>query len=226
MTPTTTADQSTEPATTTPPRQRHRPLAPAGQFVHGRVSQLQREFLADRSDLSAKARAHLAQLRRGIGKDVGALPELWQTTLEGLPLPEGIGDTPTPIERATYTAITLYALHQQSRTAPMHHPGIGLGTAVRQLSRRTASEAAVQRRFHALGTASSFTETVQHARGLITQLRGESIAVDYGRLADDLHDLQNPRRADRVRLAWGRDFYRTHPTEPNTTADTDTEETA
>ena len=47
-----------------------------------------------------------------------------------------------------------------------------------------------------------------HMQGLIAQMRSEGIGFDYARLADDLLDLLDPVRASRVRLAWGRDFYR------------------
>src|SRR5690606_2762569 len=173
----------------------HRRLYEVGTFVHERVTLLQEKFLLEigvrkepaqgvlRSRLAREinAGATLANLRRGIGKKVGELPALWQITLEGLLEPdERVGDDPTPEEQAAYTAITLYALHQQSRREGMHQRGRGLGTAVATLARRTGNEAAVRRRFEALGTAESFPEVVHHARGLVTQLRGENIGLDYG----------------------------------------------
>ena len=185
-----------------------RRLGPLGLFVDRRVTELQRGL----QDGRPTAVAALARLRRGVGKEVGVLPDLWRLTLDGLPEPEFRSDKPTRDERAAYTAITLYALHQQSRTKGMHEPGIGLGTAVARLA-RIASAAAVQRRFEALGTAESFPEVVHHARGLITQLRGANLGLDYGRFADELCWLQQPGSAARVRLAWGRDFYRNQRTD-------------
>ncbi|QSB14410.1 type I-E CRISPR-associated protein Cse2/CasB [Natronosporangium hydrolyticum] len=198
---------------------RPRKLQPLGRFVGHRVSALQRGFLA-KEQYSVAA---LARLRRGVGKEVGELVELGQYTLLGLPEQEFEPDEgATYEERAAYTAITLYAVHQQSRSAGMHQPGIGLGNAVATLARKGNSDA-VQRRFEALGTAESFGETVHHARGLITQLRGAGIGIDYGRFADELYFLQVPGGAARVRLQWGRDFYRrdrsdsapTDPTDPD-----------
>ena len=55
-------------------------------------------------------------------------------------------------------------------------------------------------------------ERNHHARGIVTQLRSHAIALDYGRLAVDLYDLQFLNCADRVRRQWGRDYYRTPPT--------------
>jgi CRISPR system Cascade subunit CasB len=118
-------------------------------------------------------------------------------------------DAPTDDERAAQAALTLYAIHQQSkRTKRMHQNGRSLGLAVGQLGRATASSEAVRRRFDALTTAQSITEVLHHGRGLVTQLRGAEIPLDYGMLARHLVQLQRPDLADRARLRWARDYYR------------------
>lgn len=184
--------------------QRQRRLRELGAFVDRKIRVLQQGFL--RGDASAVAA--LAQLRRGVGKDVGELAELWEHTLKDVPgLKEDQPDEATVEEIAAYTAITLYAVHQQSRMQAVHVPDRSLGDAVRTLRFRAASEDAVRRRFEALGTAETFPEVVHHARSLITQLRSHNIPMDYGLLADALWWLQRGGAA-RVRLAWGRDFYR------------------
>lgn len=220
-------------STVTVPRQRERQprrLYALGAFVDRQVSRLQKQYLAEHASAAehADAVATLAKLRRGIGKEVGELPELWQVTLEGLPAePEFTTPGPTFEEQAAYTAITLYALHQQSRREGMHQPGRGLGAAVAILAGRSGNEVAVRRRFEALGTAEAFSEVVHHARGLLTQLRGENLGLDYGIFADQLYWLQWPNSASRVRLAWGRDYYRTRHRESEqndpSTPDTDTD---
>ena len=61
-------------------------------------------------------RANLARLRRGIGKNPGELPELWDITLEGMP--ENLysnNGMPTKAEWAVYNSLTLFALHQQGK---------------------------------------------------------------------------------------------------------------
>ena len=78
-------------------------------------------------------------------------------------------------------------------------------------------------RFTAIGTASTWDETVYHARGIIQQLRAFAVPLDYGRFAGDLYLLRKPSSADRVRLAWGRDFYRVH--HPEDDGETDSAET-
>jgi CRISPR system Cascade subunit CasB len=202
-----TVTSGPNPAELPQPTAQHRgrpPLGAVGRFVHARVMQLQHGYLQRRP----AAVAALAQLRRGVGKPVGAIADLWQLTLEGVPLPPRYGDEATINERATHTALTLYALHQQSRSEPMHRPGQSIGAAARILARCTTSPEATRRRFEALGTASTFEEVAHHARGLISQFRTHGIPLDYGRFADQLVGLLHPASADRVRLSWGRDFYR------------------
>jgi CRISPR system Cascade subunit CasB len=189
-----------------------RRLRAVGRFVNARVTQLQDGYLQHRP----AAVAALAQLRRGVGKPVGAIAELWQLTLEGVPLPPRYGDQATANERAAHTALTLYALHQQSRNEPMHRPGQSIGAAARILAQRSSSAEATRRRFEALGTATTLEEVSHHARGLISQFRALGIPLDYGLFADQLVGLLYPASADRVRLSWGRDFYRPAADEPTT----------
>jgi CRISPR system Cascade subunit CasB len=117
--------------------------------------------------------------------------------------------------------MTLYALHQQSKTTAMHEAAVAgragnsLGTAVARLL-RTADDpsrrrdpdrvASLRRRFNALVTASTTAELVHHLRGLVQQLRAHDISLGYGRLAADLVAFQNPNRVDVVRRRWARDL--------------------
>ena len=73
--------------------------------------------------------------------------------------------------------------------------------------------------------AETFLEVVHHARGLITQLRSHGIPLDYGMFTEDLVYLQT-RGADRVRLRWGRDFYRIPKQSEHIDDDTPAAETA
>lgn len=181
------------------------------EHVTKRVSALQRDYLGEsrRPTQQAAATRMLAVLRRGVGTRPGSMIELDAIALEGLYEVPPRSDEPTHAELAVVAAITLYAVHQQSvRTAHMHRQGFSFGRSARLLGRRTHSEDAVRRRFNAFATASSWDERLHHARGLVTQLRGATVPLDYGRLARDLYDLRFADSVDRVRLAWGRDFYR------------------
>jgi CRISPR system Cascade subunit CasB len=121
--------------------------------------------------------------------------------------------------------VTLYALHQQSRRERMHIDGRGLGRAIAELARVSGGPDGVRRRFAALGTASTYPESIHHLRGLITMLRGHQIPLDYGLLAEDLCTLRRPDGRQKVQAVWGREFFRSRPHD-TTDADTPTEETA
>lgn len=188
-------------------------------YVARKVTRLQELYLAGVPSASAS----LARLRRAVHRAPGDDPAVWAEIFEGFPTALlGRGDTPSRFEKAAHAALTLYAIHQQSQSRPMHRTGIGIGAATRTLGAQSNSEQAVLRRFQMLGTATSFEETLHHARGLITQFRAAGIALDYGRLATDLADIQNEPRARRVRLAWGRDYYRTTGRNPDEATPTDT----
>lgn len=179
-------------------------LGVLGRQIASRIEEIQPDY----RDRKSWALEVLAKLRRGVGKEPGSTPEHWYETLARVRLPLSDDEEVSPQERAAHGAMTLYAVHQQSRSKPMHRRGRGLGSAVRTLCRKAPSDEAVLRRFHALGTAAEFREVMHHARALISLLRTYEIALDYGRLADQLADLQNPDRRDGVRLAWGREFHR------------------
>lgn len=183
------------------------------RFVNARIVSIQNDYLS--SNNKSRGARKLAVLRHAMMMPIGSNADAWPIEFEGLPTSlVGRGAEPSPGEIAVHEALTLYASHQQGQTAPMHVPGWehGLGNAVRQLVAQdrdrfsNLEEGEMPRRFRALVTAESMEETLHYARQLVHQLRGASIPVDYARLASQLYDLQNPYRADGVRLAWGRGY--------------------
>lgn len=164
------------------------------------------------------SRATLAKLRRGIGKQPGEMPELFEIILGDMPEQlYGKGDRPSYSVWALYTALTLFALHQQGKDRPMSksgntenkNAGNSLGAAVGYLVKQDRDrESAIKRRFDAVVTANEFTEFAHHARGLIQLLRAGDVALDYPRFAGDLYWYQFDEMKNRVRLRWGEDYYR------------------
>lgn len=155
-------------------------------------------------------KAMLSNLRRGIGRVPGDMPELWGILLQDLPAElQSKNGTPTAGEWAVYLALTLYALHQQGQENAMHQPGISLGRAVRQLAdpESEPEESPSFRRFQTLLTASDIQEISHHLRGMIQLLRAKGIPLDYAKLAKDLYKLQYADFAPGVRLMWGQDYY-------------------
>ena len=156
--------------------------------------------------------AALARLRRGVGRRPGAQPELWGEFLQDMPeemySPTG---EPSRAEWAVYTALTLYALHQQGRnvkTEPMNCGGTGIGAAAARLVHSEEDRERIWRRFHQAASAGDLIELSHYLRGMIQLLRAEGIGLDYTALAAELYWYQIPSGADRVRLRWGQDFFR------------------
>ncbi|NEW51649.1 type I-E CRISPR-associated protein Cse2/CasB [Nocardia cyriacigeorgica] len=180
-------------------------------YVGKQVSVLQDRYRSRHSD----ALAAMAKLRRGVGGQPGSNPELWELTLGHMPevlvTPEFMScderdGVSTVWERAAFDAITLHALHQQSRVGRMHTTGGTVGSAAQALGVLAGSQQAVQARFQALGTATDHDARLVHLRGLISQFRSFDIPLDYARLAVDLRRLDDGFYADRVLLKWARDY--------------------
>lgn len=152
----------------------------------------------------------LAELRRGIGKKPGELPQLWGYFLESMP-ENFYGDKePSRAEWAIYTVLTLYALHQQGKsleTDVMYQEGQTFGKAVANLVHNENDKERVIRRFNTIATAASIEETVHYLRGMIQLLRNENIGLDYPALAGNIFLYQFPEFSSQVRLKWGQDFY-------------------
>jgi CRISPR system Cascade subunit CasB len=157
----------------------------------------------------AKQRAALAKLRRGIGREPGDTPEIWDIILAELPESlTGWDGTTTRAEYAIHTSLTLFALHQQGKGEPVSYPGISFGTAIRRLvSPDKGNEQAVKRRFDATVTARDFIEFAQHARGLVQLMKANDVLLDYSRFAKDLYWFQDTEQKTKVMLRWGQDFW-------------------
>ena len=169
-------------------------------------------------------KAALAELRRGIGHLPGDIPQLWGTIFLNCDCAKSISlSQPTKEEWAIYTALTLFAMHQQGRSIkdePMNRTekGFCLGSAVRRLVPKGDDEAEkrILRRFNSMATSADMRELSHHLRGLIQLLRAENIPLDYPQLADDLYRFQfGYDSAASVRLRWGRDYYRMTDNENN-----------
>lgn len=182
-------------------------------YVACKIMEMQRAYLSDSCKASASAR--LAALRAAIAKAPWESSNVWAIEFEGMPESlEGRGEEPSWAEWAVHASMTLYAVHQQSQDMPMYKVGrdYGIGSAVRRMVAKNPEKYAnlkdgeMPRRFVAFATADSLSETLHYARQLVQQLRATAVPLDYGLLAGQLYDLQNPYRRDSVRIAWGRGY--------------------
>ena len=202
----TAADTRTPPDSGGTTRSRRRPsLGATGRLVSQRVSGkngLQSRYLHN----EAQAREQMAALRGAVTREPGEVPATWALTQ--VRVPDDAGDAPTREEIAVHTAMTLYAVHQQSRTDPMFHPGKGLGHASRELIGPPDQEnPSARKRFNALVTSTTITELRHHLRDLVSLLRARGITLDHAMLADDIVRFQRPGGAKEVRLVWARQYH-------------------
>lgn len=203
------------PAQSSADRSSKKPLwvGDLGLYVRNRVKSLSRLYLTDTSE-GVKAVAQLSRMA-GTTPERGSLETL-KWTIDGLP--DGFipaDGSASRDELAAYGAITLFALQQHSnRERSVQDDSTSFAAAVGRLYRDTEQEG-ILRRFNAALTAVSWEENQTYLRSLVQFLRKTKSAIDYGKLAEDLRDWQVPTRQDRIRLAWGRDFYRlrTQPSE-------------
>lgn len=194
------------------------------------VERLQGDALGRSSDKDRQyARALLATLRRSVGTRPEQDPLVWQAVIDVLTpaLPDqllGRGEAPSPSEAASFDALGLFALHMQGAQAPAHRRGRSFGTAVGILAESRESKS-IRPRFDALLSSRDHTSRMQHARSLVSLLRGSTpIAFDYGQFAVHLRTLASPK-ADGVLLRWGRDVV-TGPRRERAAADSTTADPA
>lgn len=161
---------------------------------------------------SGNSKAELANLRRGIGKKPGEIPQLWGSFLLELPekLMSKTGE-PSKAEWAVYIALTMYAMHQQGNSESVHKSGYeySLGRSVKKLVKSEDDEARIRRRFEVMALSGDMAELSHHLRCIIQLLKTDnSIKLDYADLAKDIYLFQFEDKADRVRLKWGQDYFR------------------
>ncbi|MFI6646324.1 type I-E CRISPR-associated protein Cse2/CasB [Streptomyces sp. NPDC050529] len=200
--------------TTAPSTPRRRVEQLAGE----RVAAYQRGYLADESN----AVAALARLRRGAGQEAGRLPDLWNL-VDTSPLHEPFKGARelseqelVRAEEALHAALTLWALHQQSRRdARMHQLDSrgkprGVGAAVRRMMKPGEIDEPLRKRLVRVGSAQDLPTLAQRLRDIVLLLRREQLPLDYALLAGQLYEWQRPGGPDDVRREWGRSFHAWH----------------
>lgn len=187
-------------------------ISETGKIVGNYVSSRIRDIAKDEKTLeSSGSKARLARLRRGIGKKPGEIPELWGDFLQDLPEELcGRYSEPTREEWAVYTALTLFALHQQGNSEPMNASGreYCLGRAVSRLIAKSSDDEVERIKFKLSLAADSddMTELSYRLKSIVRLLGRDRVKLDYAKLAEDIYFFQSGK-ADNVRLQWGREFY-------------------
>lgn len=202
--------------TSSPPAAQSDRLGIVGQLAAARITPLQKGYLKD----EAAAVATLARLRTAAGKDALSAPHLWGLVDTG-PLyasPEDADARPLRehelqwAERAFFTTLSLWAVHQQSRRTGMHHGSGGeLGAAVRRLMPTNEITEPILKRFRRASTAPNLPRLAQRLRELVVLLRQHDVPLNYALLAEQLYTWQQPGGPEAVRAAWGRSFHAYRP---------------
>lgn len=125
------------------------------------------------------------------------------------------------MEQAIFTAIQMYAIHQQSNVESVLKFGnedenesrekkkkykANIGDALATL--RSDESESIDKRFNAMITATNFNKLSYHLRQMIKILKSKSEAkVDYAKLAEDLYWFMIGRKEE-VRLSWARSYYK------------------
>ncbi|MFD5868547.1 type I-E CRISPR-associated protein Cse2/CasB [Corynebacterium sp. NPDC060344] len=179
--------------------------------VGATATRLQSQILGEQGERAqAAARGTLAELRRNAGQRIDRDPLSLEKTLLVLQptLNEnsvGHTDAPSPSETAAFHALTLFALHMQSSSRPMHVRNTSFAGACGRLYAQSES-GSLKPRFDALLLARSTRSRLTHTRSMITLLRGAGIGFDYAQFANDLRALDKAEHRPGVLLRWGRDF--------------------
>lgn len=166
---------------------------------------------------TSSTRAHLASLRQSINKDVhqatGVFPVIFAEIPENY---LGEYGELTDAERAIVLTLQLFALHQQGKLQNVNEQADAkaksryrdLGASLSSLRRLADDSNAIDRRFNAMITATSFTELANHLRHMIKLLKSKTdTKINYPQLAQDLFWFQKGQ-ASSVRLQWSRSYYR------------------
>ncbi|MBQ0837855.1 type I-E CRISPR-associated protein Cse2/CasB [Lactiplantibacillus pentosus] len=127
---------------------------------------------------------------------------------------------PTAQEVAVYTAVRLYAVHQQSTESFVfgavkpkndEQPGEPLFRVLAQLRGSEDTRVALDRRVQPLLATTNVASVINALTHLVSILKATkpSLKIDYAQLAQDLYWFQqNYKQANRIRLQWGEAYYR------------------
>lgn len=190
------------------------------KYVRKKIRYITVVSKSGRNSGSSGAGFMLATLRRGVGGIPGEDPGILGLILTDMPEDffskadayTGICK-PTEAEWACYTALTLYALHQQGNDptlVPMHMENRSLGTAMAMYAYTSGDANAVSRmviKLKTLASAKDMEEFSYHLKTVVRLLKGKSIALDYGRLAGDIYQFQFFDSRSDLFLKWGQDYY-------------------
>lgn len=169
---------------------------------------------------ASTTKALLANMRNSADKDISNNVDALAYVFSNLSYGEDDrGGELSYMEQAIFTAIQMYAIHQQSNVESVLKFGnndenesrekkykANIGDALATL--RSDESESIDKRFNAMITATNFNKLSYHLRQMIKILKSKSDAkVDYAKLAEDLYWFMIGRKEE-VRLSWARSYYK------------------
>lgn len=169
---------------------------------------------------TSSTKALLANMRNSADKDISNNVDALAYVFSNLSYGEDDrGGELSYMEQAIFTAIQMYAIHQQSNVESVLKFGnddenesrekkykANIGDALATL--RSDESESIDKRFNAMITATNFNKLSYHLRQMIKILKSKSDAkVDYAKLAEDLYWFMIGRKEE-VRLSWARSYYK------------------
>lgn len=171
---------------------------------------------------ASSTKALLANMRNSADKDISNNVDALAYVFSNLSYGEDDrGGELSYMEQAIFTAIQMYAIHQQSNVESVLKFGnddeneseekknkykANIGDALATL--RSDESESIDKRFNAMITATNFNKLSYHLRKMIKILKSKSDAkVDYAKLAEDLYWFMIGRKEE-VRLSWARSYYK------------------
>lgn len=166
---------------------------------------------------SPSTKAFLAKIRNSVDKDLLHNIDLLSCIFSSVSYDSEESDGElSDKEQAIFTALQLYAIHQQSSYKSVMKIGgdydekqkykDNIGDALSTL--RSEESESIDKRFNTMIVSTDFKRLVYHLRQMIKILKSKSDAkVDYAKLAEDLYWFMNGKK-DGVRLSWARSYYK------------------
>ncbi|MFD1485323.1 type I-E CRISPR-associated protein Cse2/CasB [Lacticaseibacillus baoqingensis] len=121
---------------------------------------------------------------------------------------------PTAAETAVFTALKLYARHQQGNQGLVYgsvkdDEGISLMAALAQMSHKKGNQTRIDNRVNQLLKVTNINSVINALSHLVDIVQTSQQPIDYAQLAEDLYWFQQSyEQANRVRLFWGQIYYR------------------
>ena len=162
-------------------------------------------------------RGALAALRRGLGKPVGAAPEMFPL------LVPWTADLPPARAKWYYVVASLFALHPLNTDEEYHNFGTTMAQVRRERGMASSPQGegadrfdAIERRFIAL-LRSHPDELAGHLRHAVSLAASADVPVNWAQLLRDLQAWDHPER--HVQTRWANAFWAPSPAQETKTGD-------